>query len=177
MKTTKFLLAIALVSFLGNVQVFAQNTKSTTNKKKVNVNELIEKRCNRMASQMSLDDATTAKFIPLYKEYMQELRKCHANTALCNKNGELTDAERLTRMENRFDCRQKMLETQKSYYNKFKKILNARQMETLFCHRGHNATARKYYRGHNRHVQCAPRNGYQGQAWCDQNARAHRNCR
>lgn len=165
MKAKKILLAMAVVAFLGNVQVFAQNTTDATSKVKFDMNELMDKRCNRMVSELSLDDATAAKFTPLYREYMNELRANHTNAVRCNKKGQCSDAERLECMENGFNMRQKMLDTQKKYYDKFKKILNARQLETMFCRQGHHggrhfsgdykkfAQSDKYkmYRNHARH--------------------------
>ena len=49
---------------------------------------------------------------------------------------ELTDAEIDQMMQDRFAARKKLVETQETYYKKFKKILNIRQVEVLFKDNG-----------------------------------------
>ena len=165
MKTRKILLAAAFIAFLGNVQLFAQDTKDVNGKKNIDVNELIDKRCHRMETQLSLDEATAAKFAPIYREYLTEMRACHQRATNCINRGECTDAERISAMENGFDVRQRMLDTQKKYYNKFKGILNARQLETLFRHQRNHAG--QNYKNYKRHNQCDKNRGHRNHANCD----------
>ena len=152
MKTKNILMVAAVAAFLSTAQVMAQNT--TTRQNRADVNELLDKRCNRMKSQLKLDDATAAKFAPLYKEYLKEMRACHpTRTNNCNK-GQCTDAERKACIEKGMDCREQMVKTQKKYYAKFEKFLNAEQLQTLFCARGHaghkyDRAGRRHHRGHN----------------------------
>ena len=153
----KLLLAFAVIAFMGNAQLFAQDAPKTNQRPKLDMNELLEKRCQRMEAQLVLDDATAAKFAPIYKEYLQELRACHPHAGEYTKKCDRTDAERISNMEKSFDIRQKMLDTQKKYYNKLKNILNARQLETIFC--SHKQLAQ--YRGkHGRH-HCLDSDGMQ----------------
>ena len=49
---------------------------------------------------------------------------------------ELTVAEIDQMMQDRFAARKKLVETQETYYKKFKKILNIRQVEVLFKDNG-----------------------------------------
>ena len=95
---------------------------------------------NRMAKRLMLDDATTAKFAPIYKEYLTELQNCVKNcpnAANCPANGQkctaMTDADIEKCMEQRFDMQQKKLDIRKNYYKKLKSVLNMKQMQTLFC--------------------------------------------
>ena len=179
MKTRNFLMIAAAAAFLSTAQVMAQNTATRQNR--ADVNELLDKRCNRMKSQLKLDDATAAKFAPLYKEYLKEMRACHpTRTNNCNK-GQCTDAERKACIEKGMDCREQMVKTQKKYYAKFEKFLNAEQLQTLFCARGHagrhyDKAGRRHHRGYN--CDANGQNCDANRQNCDANGhRAHHNCK
>ena len=146
MEMKRILMALTVVMFLGNGETFAQNTKDDIQNKKADKTEWMNRHCQRMAAQLSLDDATTTKFTPIYKDYLQEVRSCHKRKAACSTKSDCTDAERLNCIENHFDNRQKMLDIQEKYYNKLKKVLNARQLQTIFCHPKHHVD--KHYKGH-----------------------------
>ena len=167
MKTKGLFMAMAFIAFIGMVTATAQNTNDNASKKRITREELVEKRIQRMQCQLKMDDATTAKFTPLYKEYLRELGNCHKTAGVSfDRKKVCTDSERINRMEKRFECRQKMLDTQKEYFGKFKKILNAQQLETLFSNHG-KADAFKKYRKFNH------RQG--NQAACNRNGFHHNN--
>lgn len=136
MKKMLFTLAFAAISC---TTLFAQNMPEPQKKQRKPIT--IEKQVNRMANQLMLDDATAAKFAPLYKEYLESLQGCCAqscckNTAACPKsNATLTDKEIEARIEKRFEMQQQRLDIQKKYFDKFKKILNAKQLEKVFAPR------------------------------------------
>ena len=174
MRTKKILLTAALFAILSSIPTFAQNAKDSIRKKKFDTKELMEKHCRHMENRLSLDDATAAKFIPMYKEYLGELRANRQKMSADCKKEVKTDAERYNKLENNLKNRQKMLDIQEKYYKKFKKVLNARQLETVFCqhpavkygkggksykdchfHKGHKKYARyaKYY-GKKHHHNC-----------------------
>lgn len=136
MKKMLFTLAFAAISC---TTLFAQNMPEPQKKQRKPVT--IEKQVNRMANQLMLDDATAAKFAPLYKEYLESLQGCCAQncckkaTACPKSNATLTDKEIEARIEKRFEMQQQRLDIQKKYYDKFKKILNAKQLEKVFAPR------------------------------------------
>lgn len=136
MKKMLFTLAFAAISC---TTLFAQNMPEPQKKQRKPVT--IEKQVNRMANQLMLDDATAAKFAPLYKEYLENLQgycaqNCCKKAAACPKsNATLTDKEIEARIEKRFEMQQQRLDIQKKYYDKFKKILNAKQLEKVFAPR------------------------------------------
>ena len=132
MKTTRIFLSMVAAAIISCGTLSAQNAQTRTERRNMNPEELMEKRIQRLESQMSLDDATAAKFAPVYKEYMKELKACHPSRSECKRRGEMTDADRTQCIEKRFDCRERMLDVQKKYYKKFKGFLNARQLECLF---------------------------------------------
>lgn len=90
----------------------------------------------RMGKQLMLDDSKLAQFTTLYKEYLTALKNCRPapedHSAEKVKKSERTDAQIQQDIEKGFEMRQKVLDTQKKYYNSFKKILNARQLEKVF---------------------------------------------
>lgn len=134
MKKMLFTLAFAAISC---TTLFAQNMPEPQKKQRKPVT--IEKQVNRMANQLMLDDATAAKFAPLYKEYLESLKSCCGQScckkaAACPKeNATPTDKEIEARIEKRFEMQQQRLDIQKKYYDKFKKILNAKQLEKVFA--------------------------------------------
>ena len=166
MKTRRFLLVAAIAVVFGNIHVMAQETQNDNSKKEIKMNELIDQHCHRLESQLALDDKTAAKFTPLYKEYMQSLRTCHPASCQRNQKGQLSDAERIARLEKSFKTRQLLLDTQTKYYKEFKKILNARQLEVLFRLHHKQSAGRHYDKGNYRHYQCDGRNPHKRHGDC-----------
>lgn len=110
------------------------------NAKNITPEQAIEMQTTRMAKRLMLDDATTAKFTPIYKEYLTEMRACAQN---CRKAGTcpfnqkdsvvMTDADIEKCIDQCFDMQQKKLDIKKSYYKKLKSVLNMKQMQAIFC--------------------------------------------
>lgn len=101
-----------------------------------------EQRARRMAEKLMLDDAATAKFVPLYQDYMKALAECRTPRVKPETEGQMTDKELDAQMQRRFECRLKMLDVQKSYYDKFKKVMTVRQVQKLYNQEGPNAFRR-----------------------------------
>lgn len=114
--------------------VFAQE-KQVKKCAKYTPEQRMEMKIKHLQNVLCLDDKTTSKFAPLYKEYIQELRSCGAKPEAKQKKADRTDEQILQDMKNRFAAQQKMLDTKEKYFNKFQKILNARQLEKLFAPR------------------------------------------
>lgn len=120
--------------------VMPANAQRNQNAQKMSPEQAIEMKTNRMAKRLMLDDATTAKFAPIYKEYLPELQGCMQNcpkAANCPANGQkcaaMTDADIEKCIEQRFDMQQQKLDIRKNYYKKLKSVLNMKQMQALFC--------------------------------------------
>ena len=114
------------------------NAQRNAKAQNISPEQAIEMRTNRMAKRLMLDDATTAKFAPIYKEYLTELQECTKNcpnAANCPANGQkcaaMTDADIEKCIEQRFDMQQKKLDIRKNYYKKLKSVLNMKQMQAL----------------------------------------------
>ena len=128
MKKNRLLLIVATIALTCGSLV-AQNTKEG---KRLTEEQRIEKRVQRMQERLCLDDETSAKFAPLYKAYIQEMKACHKAPDPNIKKESRTDEQIKERMKGHFEMRQKMLDTQEKYFNEFQKILNARQLEKIF---------------------------------------------
>lgn len=122
-------LAIACMAIMPTM---AQENK--TEKKQLTPEERLERKANAMSAKMMLDDATKAKFVPMYQEYLKELEEARPNKETAPKPcQELTENEISEQMEKRFDTEQKRLDIEKKYYKKFKTVLNARQLQQVYC--------------------------------------------
>lgn len=97
-----------------------------------------EKIAKGMAERLMLDDETSTKFVALYEEYLEALSDCcgekdeDKSEAQKEPKTELTDSEIDEQMTARFEAQEKMLDVQKEYYEKFKKVLTMRQVKQLY---------------------------------------------
>lgn len=91
---------------------------------------MLEIQCNQIIKGLALDDATTAKFIPVYKQYMEEMRATRhmgacrniANRTAADKQTPKplpTDAEVEQAIKARFAQSRKILDVREKYYNEF----------------------------------------------------------
>lgn len=94
--------------------------------------ERIAKQTEFMQQRLLLDEKTAAQFAPIYKEYLNELNQCKPQLEKPEQGKKLTDAEIEKRIESQFSMQKKRIETQEAYYNKLKKVLNAKQLEQIF---------------------------------------------
>lgn len=130
MKKILMIVAVASMTVLPSM---AQ--KNIAGRQKLTPEQRVERRAEDLSRRMLLDDAAKAKFLPLYQEYMNELKNVVPAPETDKKPvSELTDKEIEARIEQGFDIRQKRLDLEKKYYKKFKGILNARQLQMVFGH-------------------------------------------
>ncbi|MCD8318875.1 MAG: hypothetical protein LUC45_08640 [Paraprevotella sp.] len=125
----KLMVAVCFALLAGGC-LYAQND-SPEGPKKMDPEQMAK----RMAGRLMLDDATTANFVPLYQEYMQKLAECRTPKKEKGAGDGQTDAEIDARIQARFDSEAKSLDVQKSYYDKFKKVLTMKQVEQLYNRR------------------------------------------
>lgn len=152
MKKMIFALALCIMAL---APASAQNKMNAQNRTPEQNREL---RAERMAHRLMLSDAATAQFTPLYKEYLQEManlrkdcpyaKQCPQTPQACGTacgiprgaacaTADMSDAELEKFMEQRFDRQQKKLDIQKKYYKKLKSVLTPRQLQQVFCPKGH----------------------------------------
>ena len=99
----KNLFVLALLAFVLSFAVSAQEQKG-----KFTPEQRVEFRAKKLSKELLLDEKTSAKFVTLYKEYVAALKAVHP--AKSEKKGELTDAQRIERL-------QKMIEKEKITQN------------------------------------------------------------
>ena len=106
--------------------------------------QVIEMRTAKMAETLLLDDATAARFSPVYKQYLEELSNCRAECRVdcpavrdegdtCKwQKPALTDEEIVAGMENHFAHARQMLDIHEKYYKQLKGILTPKQLRKVF---------------------------------------------
>lgn len=103
--------------------------------------------CNQVVKALLLDDATAAKFTPVYMQYLKELsesrvsnsRKLKAKETATPENVQKTepksiptDAEVEKAIKDRFAQSRKILDIREKYYNEFRKILSPKQIMKIY---------------------------------------------
>lgn len=126
----KFLMIIAAVVMMSGA-VYAQEKKQAPTPE-----QRIEKRVERMQKKLMLDDATAAKFAPVYKEYLQAKFAARPEWKKCDNP---TDAQIKENIAKRLDAQQKAIDVEKKYYKKLSSILSGRQLQQIFCKDNKNA--------------------------------------
>ncbi len=152
MRTNRLFMALAFALVLGGSNVFAQGNEPQDKKspapeqcKRPTPEQMMDSQVKRMAKELLLDDATEAKFMSLYKEYLEALmgdkKMDKGDKKECGEKEEpveLSDSEIIKAIEANFERQQKALDTKKKYFESFKKILNAQQLEKVFAPRPQN---------------------------------------
>ena len=109
----------------------------------------MEHQTNQIVKMLMLDDSTTDKFIPVYQNYLKELRECRMmNRAKLRAEGTgvkpdpkplLTDAEVEQQIKGRFAQSRRILDVREKYYNEFRKILSPKQIMKIYQTEQNNA--------------------------------------
>lgn len=149
MKKIKFL-GMLVVAMVMSVQVMnAQETpKGPRKDMKMTPEKMAEFQANRLSNELGLDDATSAKFVEVYKKYMKALGDVHmefvnkfkkANAEAAKKGDNmkpefkpLTDAQVDQMMKDRFAISRKTLEVREKYYDEFRKFLSPKQVQKVY---------------------------------------------
>lgn len=131
MKKNLVLIVTTLIvgSILSNV--YAQEKKQS-NKQRVKAIQ-----CAQVATLLMLDDATSARFMPVYEQYLKDLRAARPAAPVKERvKGEapkpLTDAEVEQSIKNRFAHSRKVLDIREKYYTEFRKILTPKQVLKIY---------------------------------------------
>lgn len=127
----------------------SQMTLSAQEKKKANKQHFRALQCNQIVAALALDDATAAKFVPVYENYLTDMRAVHGMNAgkkaakSVTKEGTTpaakpavkpvpTDAEVEQAIKSRFAQSRKMLDVREKYYNEFRKVLSPKQIMRVY---------------------------------------------
>ena len=150
---TKFIYVIMAVLLMGSqMTLSAQNTDNKQKKQRPTQQQMMQMQVDQMVKTLMLDDATAAKFTPVYEKYLKELRECRmmnhkprtekAKATDANAKKErpsMTDDEIATMLRNQFTQSRKMLDVREKYYNEFSKILSQKQILKIYQQEKMNA--------------------------------------
>lgn len=127
----KKILLLAVVA-LSCLYVMAQE------KKQLSEEEKMEGRVKRMQQELMLDDNASEKFATIYKDYLTDMKKAgdemqESRKALKEKRkaGTLKDSDIKSFQKQQLANEKKMVELREKYYDKFGKVLNARQVDKV----------------------------------------------
>ena len=137
MKKILFFMLTTALMICGTSTTQAQDAQAKKGKQHLTEEQIISYRTGRMIQTLMLDDATAAKFTPLYSEYLKEMTNCHKmprDTFKRKDNavGGRTEAEIDQMIQSRFAQSHKMLDIREKYYGKFRKILSAKQVLKIY---------------------------------------------
>lgn len=154
---TKFIYVLLAALLMGSqMTLSAQNKENKQRKQRPNPEQLVKMQTDRMVKALMLDDATSAKFTPVYEKYLNELRECRmmnhkprvkrdvpqgteANDAAEAQKPQMTDAEIAKQIKDQFAQSRKMLDIREKYYNDFSKILSQKQIMKIYQMERNNA--------------------------------------
>ena len=65
----------------GQFSLSAQNQVNKDKRQRHTPEQFMERQTNQMVNTLMLDDAAAARFVPVYQNYLKELRECRMRTA------------------------------------------------------------------------------------------------
>lgn len=113
-------------------------------KKEITPEQRAERNASRIANELMLDDAGTAKFKSIYKDYQNELgevnkkyrperpKKEEGASAEKPAKKERSDKDIEDGIKNRFSHQRALLDVEEKYYSKFRSVLTPRQIEKVY---------------------------------------------
>ena len=134
----------------GQLGLSAQPQVNKDKKRYHTPEQVMEYQTNQMVKMLMLDDAVTVKFVPVYQNYLKELRECrlmNRKQSLSRKGTGvkpepkplLTDAEVEQQIKGRFAQSRKILDIREKYYDEFRKILSPKQIMKIYQTEQNNA--------------------------------------
>ncbi len=172
----KFMYVMLAVLLMGSqITLSAQEKDNKSRKQRPTQEQMIQMQANQMVKTLMLDDATAAKFVPVYESYLKELRECRMmNRTPRGKKAEgisngnagakpgmrpaMTDAQIENQIKEQFAQSRKMLDIREKYYNEFRKILTPKQIMKIYQTERRNAD--KFKKEFNRRKQGKPGQGH-----------------
>ena len=133
---SKIILSTAVIS-AGSFSSFAQPGPEGTKK---SPEEFISEHAGHIADELALDDSTREKFIGTFCRFHEEMHRLLNVPDKNNRPGDvraqekssLSDKEIDRKIRDRFERRQKILDLQVRYYDKYRKFLNPRQVQKVY---------------------------------------------
>lgn len=133
-----FLFVLAAVMTLGYATTTnAQDMQMKKERKNLTDEQIIKMRTDKMVQILMLDDETTAKFVPVYSQYLKERMECRNMKKKPDMQKDAdktlkTDAEVEDMIMSQFAQSRKMLDIREKYYAKLRKILSPKQILRIY---------------------------------------------
>lgn len=183
----KFIYVILAALLIGSqLTLSAQNRENKERKQRPTPEQMVQMQTNQMIKTLMLDDATAAKFTPVYEKYLKEQHECRmmghpfkarkgtdkaadkgteATSPEKEQKPTLTDAEIAQMLKGQFAQSRKMLDVREKYYNEFSKILSQKQIMRLYQQEKSNANKfrKEFDRRKGQKGQDGQRGHHQGQ--------------
>ena len=81
----KFIYVVLAALLLGSqMTLSAQNRDNKEKKQRPTQEQMMQMQTNQIVKTLMLDDATAAKFTPVYEKYLKELRECRGARPFSN---------------------------------------------------------------------------------------------
>ena len=136
---------VAIVAFGTAMDASAQQKREQGKKgerKQMTPEQMLERKTARLANELALDDAKTADFTKLYKQYNDEMtavmkkyqpeRFQKPDTTARREHKVKTDAEVEKQILDRFAMSKATLDIREKYYKKFRTILSPKQIAKIY---------------------------------------------
>lgn len=137
MKKTILIIAAAIIqiaAFAATPQQHQFPHPDMQKGKKMSVEERHEHQTKFVVNMLKLNDATAAKFTPVYKEYLKakdDLRRAGMKNRRPQK-GNITDADAEKIVKERLNASRQILDIREKYYNKMAKIITPTQLLKIY---------------------------------------------
>ena len=118
------ILVVAMMLFA--VNAFAQNS---TPKERLSREQLAEKQAQHIATDLSLDDKVTAKFVDTYTQCQKEV---WALGPRVKRNPQGTEEQTEQQLKQRFEMSEKLLNIRQKYYKKYSTFLTQKQIGRVY---------------------------------------------
>lgn len=133
---TRFIITLAIC--LLSSQMFVNAQEKGQPKEKPSFEQMAQMKATRMAGELALDDKTAEKFIQTYKDYLTEnrdlLKGQHREIpkAQGDRKTFRTDDEVEKMLIGKFDQRQRKLDLDRKYYDKFRKFMGPKLIMKMY---------------------------------------------
>ena len=138
MKQKLFYFCVLFFALGIHFDALAQHNNSKGKVERLTPEQRIEKQTSQMAHALMLDDAVSAKFVTVYKQYLTEMQTCQRSARMAfgdrakGAKSQLTDEQIEKQIEARFAQSRKILDIREKYYGEFKKFLKPRQILKIY---------------------------------------------
>lgn len=142
----KSILIIAALTLMAAISYAQPKCREKCEKHEMNPEQMSEKFAQHIADELALDDAASARFIPVYKQFRMELMDINKAYAPCKCKETLSDAEVDSMLRKDFEKSQKILDLRVAYYDKFLKVISPKQIRAMY--KEEREFSQKAFHGH-----------------------------